>query len=116
HDTRFALAFDPDLAAFPDFLFPDRDGDLERIDRVATSLERRRAVGRGNGHHDAGFADLEPAEAVPKRDAALPAACDLRRELAELSLRHRPISFIFQVEHPARTRVVAYRSRERRDR
>ena len=48
-----AFAFDPDLSALPDFLLPDRDGDLEGIDRVAARFKGRGAVGAGDRDHHA---------------------------------------------------------------
>src|SRR6266536_1908033 len=63
-----ALEPHPDLAVLEVLLLPDRDGALERIDRVAARLERVAAVRGGDGDEHARLADLEPADAVEHRD------------------------------------------------
>src|SRR3970040_1873255 len=42
------LALDPDLAALPYLLLPDRDDLLEAVDQVVAGLERLLAVRRGH--------------------------------------------------------------------
>src|SRR3970282_906383 len=51
------LALDPDLAALPDLLLPDRDDLLEAVDQVVTGLERLLAVRRGDGDEEGRLAD-----------------------------------------------------------
>src|SRR5438094_5829928 len=97
---RLPLPLDPDLAAFPDLLLPDRNGLLEGVDGEAAGLEGCGAVGAGDGDQDARLPNLEPADAVADGDAALPAADRLLRDLTHLPLRHRPVGVVLQVLHP----------------
>src|SRR5262245_41730756 len=86
-----AFAFDPDFAAFPDFLLPDPDGLCERVDGKPAGLEDGGTVRAGHGDQDARFPDLEPAHPVSDGDATLPTADRLLRDRAHLPLRHRPV-------------------------
>src|SRR3990172_2994694 len=57
------LALDPDLAALPDLLLPDRDDLLESVDQVVAGLERLAAVRRGDGDEKRRLSDLQAARA-----------------------------------------------------
>lgn len=56
-------------ATIPELLLPDRDRGFQGVDQEPGSLERRTAVGGGNGDDDGGLAQQNPAFAMPENDA-----------------------------------------------
>src|SRR5439155_781223 len=62
-----ALETHPDLAVLEVLLLPHGHGALQRVDRVPARLERVAAMRRGDRYEHAGFADLEPPDAVEHR-------------------------------------------------
>src|SRR3972149_11140509 len=83
------LPLDPDRAALPDLLLPDRDDLLEAVDEVVTGLERLPAVRRGDGDEKRRLPDLQTAGAVLHRDAGdRPAGHRLPGDLPHPPRRH----------------------------
>src|SRR5262247_1683404 len=113
--TRLAaLESHPDLAVLEVLLLPDRDGALERIDRISARVERVAAVGGGDGDEHARLADLEPADAVEHRDPlhAGPAPSQARADLARLHLGHRGVRLVFEERRGPTAGLVPDHSRE----
>src|SRR3990172_4398147 len=101
------LALDPDLAALPYLLLPDRDGLLEPVDKVVAGLERRLAVRRGDGDEKRRLADLQAARAVLHSDAGdRPAGHRLLGDLSHHPRRHLRVGVVLQVEEAAAPAVV----------
>src|SRR3990170_5320798 len=101
------LALDPDLAALPDLLLPDRHDLLEPVDQVVTGLERLPAVRRGDGDEERRLADLQAARAVLHRNVRdRPAGHRLLGELAHHARRHLRVGVVLQVEDAAAPAVV----------
>src|SRR6266571_2278768 len=89
-----ALA-DPLLAALVDLLLPQRDGLLERVDRLAEGCQSVGSVRGRNGDRDARLPDLDPPEAVADGDSAevVPLA-EPGGDLAHDVLRHLGVGLV----------------------
>src|SRR4029077_10726448 len=61
-------AFDPDVAAVEELAFPDRRNLFHALDGVAASRVGVAAMWRARCNRDAGFADLQAADAVVQRE------------------------------------------------
>ena len=59
----------PLRAAIPELFLPDRDRGFEGVDQEPGRLERRAAMGGGNGDNDGGLAQQDPAFAMPENDS-----------------------------------------------
>src|SRR2546428_10139133 len=105
-----ALETPPDLAGLEVLLLPDRDGALERVDRVPARLECVAAMRGGDGDEHARLADLEPPDAVEHRHApdAGPADAHGLADLAHLDLGHRRVRLVLQKLHQAAARRVPH--------
>src|ERR1700680_1044703 len=62
------FSFGPNSAVAEEFLLPDGDAALERIDAEAAGFECGRAVRRTHRNQDRSLADLQPAEPVDHRE------------------------------------------------
>ena len=112
--SKSAWLSDPDVAALEELLLPDGDDLLDAVHTEVAGLERFLAMRRRYGDHQAGFADLHPAQPVRDRDAGLGPSvlAHLCRDLLQLLIGHWAIRLVLQGEHPAPGGVVACRADE----
>src|SRR5213594_5238945 len=105
-----ALETHPDLAVLEVLLLPDRDGALERVDRVPARLERVAPMRGGDGDEHARLADLEPADAMEHRHPLHPgpAPADALADLAHLRLGHRGVRLVLEELHGPPPRLVPH--------
>src|SRR6266852_9139003 len=68
-ESWLVLPFDPDFAVFEEFFFPDGGHLFEFVDGVMAGVECGSTMGRCNNDGDAGFADVEMAQAMDHGDA-----------------------------------------------
>src|SRR6266446_931289 len=102
------LAVGPDGAVFEVFFLPDGHGALEGVDGEAASVKGGGAVGGADDDEDAGFADLEAAEAVDHGDAMDAVFfVELRADFAHFGEGHGFVGFVVEVKGWAIVGLVA---------
>src|SRR5581483_128658 len=107
---------DPLLAALVHLFLPERDGLLERVDRLPARGERVRAVRGGDGDHDRELADVDASDPVGDRDLAeVVRPLQLLRELGHHLLGHPAVRLVVEVVDGAPARLDPRRPDEGRD-
>src|SRR5262249_24384909 len=98
-DLRFVpFAFDPHFAVDEEFFFPDGDQSLQSIDSFQRGFKRTLPLLSRYDYGDAGFADIDPAEAMHPGDAA--DGESMRYFSANFGHNfdgHRLIAFVFKI-------------------
>src|SRR5439155_15256442 len=111
------LPFDPDLAVFKEFFFPDRNDLFEFINRVMAGIEGGTAVGGCDDHSHTSLSDIEMAEAVNHSDGVdVPGLPDENSNLFQLFQSHRFIRLVDEMQRPFSLRIVAHDTFEYRNR
>ena len=109
--------FDPGITAVEMLVFPDRCDLLDALDGVPCGSKRVSPMRRRGGNHDAGFADLDPADPMMDRESNVgPAFPRFVGNPAERSDRERSVRLIVEPPHRASSVVVPNGTDECRDR
>src|ERR1700733_7506047 len=107
------VTFGPDGAVGKIFLLPDGHGAFERIDREAAGIERGGAMRGADDDKDAGFANVQAAEAVDDGDAAdFEFLANLRADFGDFGEGHALVGFVFEVERLAPAKIIAHEAIE----
>src|ERR1700733_447157 len=107
------VAFGPDGAVGEIFLLPDGPGAFEGIDREAAGIECGGAMRRTDDDEDAGFAEVQAAEAMDDGDTAdFKFFSNLRPYFGDFGEGHGLVGFVFEIERLTPAKIIAHEAIE----